>query len=331
MISLRPLSERLLQLYLSGRRGSPFLTALAQGVRDGDELSGDGGDDDLVRFSGLAEAICEGLQVFVVMCRDQCRLEHHMPQGTATSSDGPFSAKGPAVVRDRGQSSECSSLFAGGGADLGHFGDQHCAGNRTDPRDETKNTRDLRQAIIARDGPGDPVFQFLDQAVDPLLQFAVDILEHRGGAQFPMCADLGQQPFAHLDQLRSFGRQGSEKAQLFCGKTTACFGPECEEASDEFGSDPIGPGACATDLRKRLHLSGGHLAGCNAFRLQKRPQLSFLTASRFKADDSISVPGKSRHSSMTCRGVWHSAAVPIGEAMNVKPIAADIYADNAAM
>lgn len=34
-------------LYLSGRRGCPFLTALAQRIRDGDPLSADGGDDDL--------------------------------------------------------------------------------------------------------------------------------------------------------------------------------------------------------------------------------------------------------------------------------------------
>ena len=29
---------------------------------------------------------------------------------------------------------------------------------------------------------------------------------------------------------------------------------------------------------------------------------------------------------MTRRSIWHSDAMPIGEAMNVKPIAADIYA-----
>lgn len=84
-------------------------------------------------------------------------------------------------------------------------------------------------------------------------------------------------------------------------------------------------------LCKRLHLSRGHLASCNAFRLQKRPQLPCLTASLFKADNGIPVLGKIRYGSMTCRSVWHSAAVPIREAMNVKPIAADIYADNAAM
>lgn len=109
------------------------------------------------------------------MCRYQCRLEHHVPQGTATSSDGPFPAKGSAVVRDRGQSSECRSLSAGDGADLGHFCDQDRAGNRADPRDGTKDDAGLRQAIIARDCPGDPVVQFLDQAVEPLLQLGVDV------------------------------------------------------------------------------------------------------------------------------------------------------------
>ncbi len=68
------------QLYLSGCRGGPFLMALAQGLRDGDALSGNGGDDDLVRFSSLAGAICEGVQAWGVICRDQCRLERHVPQ-----------------------------------------------------------------------------------------------------------------------------------------------------------------------------------------------------------------------------------------------------------
>ena len=56
-----------------------------------------------------------------------------------------------------------------------------------------------------------------------------------------------------------------------------------------------------------------------------------MSARRLETDDGIPVPGNIRHGRMTCRSVWHSAAMPIGEAMNVKPIAADIYADNAAM
>lgn len=36
-----------------------------------------------------------------------------MPQGTMTTCDGPFSAKGFAVLRIRCQSSECGNLFAG--------------------------------------------------------------------------------------------------------------------------------------------------------------------------------------------------------------------------
>jgi len=84
-------------------------------------------------------------------------------------------------------------------------------------------------------------------------------------------------------------------------------------------------------LRKRLYLCGRHLAGRNTLCLQKRPELLFLAASRLEADDGTSVPGKIRSGSMTCRSVWHSETMPIGETMNVQPIAADIYADNAAM
>lgn len=69
----------------------------------------------------------------------------------------------------------------------------------------------------------------------------------------------------------------------------------------------------------------------NTFCLQNRPELPFLTASRLKTDYSISVPGKIRHNSMTCRSVWHSAAMPVGQAMKVQPVAANIYADDAAM
>lgn len=269
--------------------------------------------------------------MWVMMCRDQCGLEHHVPQVPATSSDGPFPTKGSAVMRDWSQSRKCRSLFAGDGADLGHFGDQHRAGNRADPRDGAKDDGGLRKAIVTGDGPGDPVIQFLDKAVDPLLQLGVDMLEHRSGAQFLMCADLGQQPFAHFNQLRSFRRQCSEKAYLFRRKTASCFRSECEEAGDEFRIDPGGLGARAPALRKRLHLSRGHLAGRNTFCLQKRPELPFLTASRLKTDDGISVPGKIRHSSMTFRIVSHSAAMPVGQAMKVQPVAADIYADDAAM
>jgi hypothetical protein len=56
-----------------------------------------------------------------------------------------------------------------------------------------------------------------------------------------------------------------------------------------------------------------------------------LTASRLEADNRISVPGKIRYGGMTRRGVGHSGAMPIWEAMKVQPVAADIYADNAAM
>ena len=80
---------------------------------------------------GLAEAICVGSEAWVAICRDQCRLEHHVPQGTATAGDGLFPAQGCTVVRDRSRPSEWRSLFPGEGGDLGCFGDQHSAGNRS--------------------------------------------------------------------------------------------------------------------------------------------------------------------------------------------------------
>ena len=72
------------------------------------------------------------------MCRDQCRPENHVPQGAATTCDSPSSAKGSAVVRNGGQSGERGSPFAGDDTDFGHISDQHCVGNRANPRDWTE-------------------------------------------------------------------------------------------------------------------------------------------------------------------------------------------------
>ena len=77
--------------------------------------------------------------------------------------------------------------------------------------------------------------------------------------------------------------------------------------------------------------SGRHLSGDDAFFLKCFPKLPFLSAGRLKANDGISIAGKIRHGSMTHRSVWHSEAMPIGEAMKVEPVTADVYADNAAM
>ena len=202
-------------------------------------------------------------------------------------------------MRERGQTGECTSLLAGHGADLGHFCNQLRAGDRANPWDRAENTGGFRQAFIARDASSDAVFQFLDQAIDPLLQLGIDVIEHHGGAKLMLRTDLGQQPLAHHDQLRSLGRQSSKKTQLFRWKTSTCFGPDGEEASDEFGIDTVGFGACATAFRKRLYLRGGQLAGCKAFRLKKRPEVPFLTSGRFKTNDSTASPA------------WLSGALPV--------------------
>jgi len=40
------------------------------------------------------------------MCCDQCRLEHHVPQGATTTGSGPFFAMGSTVVRN-----QCGSIL----------------------------------------------------------------------------------------------------------------------------------------------------------------------------------------------------------------------------
>ena len=184
-----------------------------------------------------------------------------MPQGTAPTGDGTFPSKSSAVVCDRCQSGERCSLSAADCADLGHFGDQHRAGNRTDPGDGTQDDGHLGQVIVTRDGPVDPVFQFLDHAVDPLLQFAVHFLEHHSSPKLLVRTDLSEKSFTHFDQLGPFRYQHSEKAQLFRQKVTACLWSECEEAGDEFCINPVCLGTRAPTLSKSLYLSWGHLVG----------------------------------------------------------------------
>lgn len=68
--------------------------------------------------------------------------------------------------------------------------------------------------------------------------------------------------------------------------------------------------------------------GCDVFRLEQRPDLPFQAAGQFKANDGIPVPGKIRNGSMTSRAFRDTAAMPIWEAMNVKPVTADIHSDS---
>jgi hypothetical protein len=69
-------------------------------IRQGDALSSDSLYDDLVWFPGLSETISKGFQARVVICGDQCRLEHHVSQSPTASCGGPFPVEGSAVMRD---------------------------------------------------------------------------------------------------------------------------------------------------------------------------------------------------------------------------------------
>lgn len=177
------------------------MTAFTQGVSKVDQFPGNRGYDDLVRFPCFSQTIRKGLHGRVVMRGDQSSLEHHMPQGTATPCNGPLPAEGSTVLRHWGEPYESCSLFACYGAKLRHFGNQHCAGYGSDPGDGSQNTSGLCQQIVACDGLDDPVFQFLDQTVDALLQLGIDAVKHLCCAKLLMRADLSQQTFPHFDDL----------------------------------------------------------------------------------------------------------------------------------
>ena len=259
------------------------LTLLAEGIREGDELSGDGRDDSLVGLPGLSETLGEVFEARVVMSGNQCRLEHNVPHSPTPSRDGPFSAEGSAVIGDRSQACERGRLHTADHTELGHLGDQDCAGYGTDPRDRAQNAGGLCQILIAGYHRTDRVFEFPYPQVETGFEIGVDVVERLSRAKFLVRADLGQQALAHLDQLGSLRGQRSENPQLFGRKAAPCIGPEGQEASDELCIDPVGLGPRATALRKCLHLSGRHLPRDDAFRVEPCPELPLLTAGRLEA------------------------------------------------
>jgi len=76
---------------------SPCLARFAQCVDDGNELSCDGDDNDLVGFSFCAEAICEAFENGIVVAGNEGSLEHHVPQQASSAADGAFAAHDPAI------------------------------------------------------------------------------------------------------------------------------------------------------------------------------------------------------------------------------------------
>ncbi len=146
-----------------------------------------------------------------------------------------------------------------------------------------------------------------------------------------MGADLNQKTFPHLDQLGSLRGQGSERTQIFRRKSASRIGSECKKAGDELRIDPVGLGAYATAFCKCLYLGGRNLPGDNAFCFEPCPEPPFQTAGRLEANDGIPVASEVRDGSVPFWTIRYSASKPIGQAMKIQPVEADIYADDATM
>ncbi|MCV2874585.1 hypothetical protein OEZ71_19985 [Defluviimonas sp. WL0050] len=74
------------------------------------------------------------------MAGDEGRLEHDVSQLAPSAPNGALAAHGTAVMCDWSQARERGGLFTRELAELGHLGDQHGAGDGTDPGNGTQDT-----------------------------------------------------------------------------------------------------------------------------------------------------------------------------------------------
>ncbi|MDD7970609.1 hypothetical protein PUT78_05820 [Roseinatronobacter sp. HJB301] len=102
-------------------------------------------------FSGGAKTVGEDLQDWIVIAGDECGLEHHMPQQAPSTCNGALAAHSATVLCDGRKASECCDLFPRDLAKLGHFGNQHGAGDRADPSDRPQNVRSRGKLFIQGD------------------------------------------------------------------------------------------------------------------------------------------------------------------------------------
>ncbi len=86
-----------------------------------------------------------------------------------------------------------------------------------------------------------------------------------------MCLDLGKQPLAHLDELRSLRCQSSERAQFSGRMATSRLGAGHHEAGNEFRIDPIRLGPGATAGGKGLDLCRRQLTCDDPRRVKRSP------------------------------------------------------------
>ena len=112
----------------------------------------------------------------------------------------------------------------------------HVRGGGTYPRDEL-GSMTVSASVLPLDlfAPG-PILGALNRAVQPGLQFGVDVFELCGDAKLVMRPDLGRKSFAPLDQLRSLRGQGFEVTQPFCKTAASGIGSKGKEAGNEFAA-----------------------------------------------------------------------------------------------
>ena len=103
---------------------------------------------------------------------------------------------------------------------------------------------------------------------------------------------------------------------------------ERHEARDEFRIDPVGLGACAPARGEGLDLGGRQLPARDPGSVKGGPQKPFLSPSGFEANQGARFKSESSDLLVTFCLVWQPHALAFWHSVNVRPIAADVYANN---
>lgn len=103
---------------------------------------------------------------------------------------------------------------------------------------------------------------------------------------------------------------------------------ECHEPGDQFGIDPVRLGLDAPALPEGFGLRRRELTRLDSGFVQVRPKPPLAAARGLEADQRLPVAGGPLQFRVACGRVRQAKLAAVGQAMNVKPVARDVQADD---
>lgn len=106
------------------------------------------------------------------------------------------------------------------------------------------------------------------------------------------------------------------------------IGSESHEAGNQFGVDPVRLGSGAKAGSERLDLCGRQLPGEDTGIFQVRPETPFLTTCGFETDEGGPITCEFCQFPMARHRIRKPKPMAIRQAMDIQPVARDIYAND---